>query len=402
MRKKTDIKIRCNDIEQQLKEWGKVPTNSEDTNLLHKVNNLYRELGDKPEVQRLMTLYPINQLYTKWGASVDPEEHPEMETLGFINRSVELPYSRAKRYIKQCVEKYGELPGLNTWPMYFVFQDDLNRRNYYYGFSKDQLDFIGSLIDGGYLTDEKLIVKYFSCRLNDKSVIEKIDAILDKYKLITLGYLARHLHEGLVLDISYLHSFFDEMTQSNGNKPRGICKEVRSRYMLIEPSYGQYAQEIIICRGYEDLAKVDFKEAARLLPYRVLPNYSLDFTDADDINYARAFLFHMEREGGWGGMPDDTRGIIHIDTDHTFLDDLKNGFCMFSYINTRMNHDAPEKSLDWCMFLMRMDSALLKRNHNSKLYKSLKYWINERADDASKAKFQLLNSYLSEHWDFMI
>lgn len=52
MRKKTDIKIRCNDIEQQLKEWGKVPTNSEDTNLLHKVNNLYRELGDKPEVQR--------------------------------------------------------------------------------------------------------------------------------------------------------------------------------------------------------------------------------------------------------------------------------------------------------------------------------------------------------------
>lgn len=40
MRKKTDIKIRCNDIEQQLKE------------LLHKVNNLYRELGDKPEVQR--------------------------------------------------------------------------------------------------------------------------------------------------------------------------------------------------------------------------------------------------------------------------------------------------------------------------------------------------------------
>ena len=103
--------------------------------------------------------------------------------------------------------------------------------------------------------------------------------------------------------------------------------------MLIEPSYGQYAQEIIICRGYEDLAKVDFKEAARLLPYRVLPNYSLDFTDADDINYARAFLFHMEREGGWGGMPDDTRGIIHIDTDHTFLDDLKNGFCMFSYIN---------------------------------------------------------------------
>lgn len=130
-----------------------------------------------------------------------------METLGFTNRSVEQPYSRAKRYIKQCVEKYGELPWLNTWPMYFVFQDDLNRRNYYYGFSKDQLDFIGSLIDGGYLTDEKLIVKYFSCRLNDKSVIEKIDAILDKYKLITLGYLARHLHEGLVLDISYLHSF---------------------------------------------------------------------------------------------------------------------------------------------------------------------------------------------------
>ena len=114
MRKKTDIKIRCNDIEQQLKEWGKVPTNSEDTNLLHKVNNLYRELGDKPEVQRLMTLYPINQLYTKWGASVDPKEPPDMEPLAFINRSVELPYSRAKRYIKQCVEKYGELPGLNT------------------------------------------------------------------------------------------------------------------------------------------------------------------------------------------------------------------------------------------------------------------------------------------------
>lgn len=67
MRKTTDIKIRCNDIEQQLKEWGKVPTNSEDTNLLHKVNNLYRELGDKPEVQRLMTLYPINQLYTNGG-----------------------------------------------------------------------------------------------------------------------------------------------------------------------------------------------------------------------------------------------------------------------------------------------------------------------------------------------
>lgn len=121
-----------------------MPTNSEDTNLLHKVNNLYRELGDKPEVQRLMTLYPTNQLYSKWGGI-----------------------------------------------------------------------------------------------------------------------------------------------------PRGICKEVRSRYMLIEPSHGQYAQEIIICRGYEDLAKVDFKEAARLLPYRVLPNYSLDFTDADDINYARAFLFHM-------------------------------------------------------------------------------------------------------------
>jgi hypothetical protein len=44
-----------------------VLTNSEDTNLLHKVNNLYRELGDKPEVQRLMTLYPTNQLYSKWG-----------------------------------------------------------------------------------------------------------------------------------------------------------------------------------------------------------------------------------------------------------------------------------------------------------------------------------------------
>ena len=46
MRKKTDIKIRCNDIEQQLKEWGKVPTNSEDTNLLHNVKYFYCELGD--------------------------------------------------------------------------------------------------------------------------------------------------------------------------------------------------------------------------------------------------------------------------------------------------------------------------------------------------------------------
>ena len=55
MRKKTDIKIRCNDIELQLKEWGKVPTTSEDTNLLHKVNNLYSELGAKPKVQPLMT-----------------------------------------------------------------------------------------------------------------------------------------------------------------------------------------------------------------------------------------------------------------------------------------------------------------------------------------------------------
>lgn len=202
-------------LEQALSKYGRVPTSEEDKALLAEVNYCYRTFQADPLIKRLRKLYPTNNLYSKWGPKVDKESHPDAFCMGGTGSYKELkvgplsyfenPFQRAKRYILECIEEYHELPGSNTWPMHFAFERlDGNYRN---GIPYEVIEFAEHLIKEG-LASEEFVTRYYSSMLDHEPLFSRISQIMGDMKICSLGYLAKNIMPGRLIDIDSLYQFF--------------------------------------------------------------------------------------------------------------------------------------------------------------------------------------------------
>lgn len=389
-------------LEQALSKYGRVPTSEEDKTLLAEVNYCYRTFHAEPLIKRLRKLYPTNNLYSKWGPKVDKESHPDAFCMGGPGSYKELkvgplsyfenPFQRAKRYILECIEEYHELPGANTWPMHFAFERlDGNYRN---GIPYEVIEFAEHLIKEG-LASEEFVTRYYSSMLDHEPLFSRISQIMGDMKICSLGYLAKNIMPGRLIDIDSLYQFFYYQEQNNGYPSNGIQKSHRHLYRLID--YQTETAGKIVSLGWKELGELDYNEIADTNPITVVPKYSLDFSDEDERHYAQTFLFHQDVNHDYiNGITTRT-----VNYDATFMDDICEGICPFRFIDKFPYPDAPEITLDWCELLVDLESPLLGEYIEKGLFFH-SFTSIAKSITSPKAFSQLaaLSIYLKKKYDF--
>lgn len=392
-----DLEGRLRKMEEKLLQYGKVPTADEDAALWNQVNDCYKKYATLPSVRRLAMLYPTSAMYSKWGRTVPEGTVGSMvvattgKIIGDVKiggyRNVESPYIRAERYIRQCMAVYNELPGRNTWPMHFAFE----RMNgsYRKAVSRSMLDLAREIMDRG-LASPDLMSRYYGSALDEPFLSDRIAEVLNKYKVVTLGYLSKHLVNGIIIDTEALYRYFYYQEQNKGYPSLGIRSENRHKYRLMRES-GSYAS-LVVSVGIEELARLDFKEVASDISLAVLPTYTAEMGDEAELEYARSFLFHHEKE--WT----PTGRILHVDTGKTLFDDLAGGICPFRFLDTYPFPDACEKSVDWCFLLVKLQSRLLDSYIRQGLFfPSFSRMIKEHVLAAAyQSKIERIRRYMME------
>lgn len=391
---KVDLYEQIQRIEDRLRMWGRVPTSKEDDTLLHEVEYCYRKYNNLPEVKRLMALYPTNSLYSKWGKNVDSACGADSISIGGIvgySREIENPFTRAMKYIKSCLENYNELPGINTWPMHFIFEKLTG--NYRAKISNDLLTFTQHLIDRNLIHDESLIRKYYGSCLDQPFLKNRIDAILTEHSIVTIGYLSKVLVPGIQLDSQHIYNYF--YYQEEIKYPHeGIQTVNRHCYRIFNRRLN--VNETVVCVNFDNLLALDFQAIAKEIPYNILPSYNIQFSEEEDLNYAKSFLFHQD----WI-KSDLDKAIVKIDCSKTIFDDIKIGICPFQILGKEPYWDAIQLSVDWCYLLMNLDSVIIKEYIKTGYFSSLRDIIkvkeNELTSDyvlkVSKIKAYISNKY---------
>lgn len=383
-------------FEDKLKVLGRVPTSTEDYSLLYNLEYCYRKFNYLPEVKRLMTLYPTNSLYSKWGPEVDPKSCKTHVILAFYNtKTVEDPYIRAMRYIKSCLEKYNELPGLRTWPMHFAFEN--MRGTYRNKVSTKILDFAQKLIAQNLIQDECFIRRYYSSCLDQPFLRNRIDEILKKHLIVTIGYLAKKLVPGIILDLDSIYNYFyyqEEMYYPHN----GIQDINRHRYRI-------FTNKEIISVNFDKLASLDFQAIAQKIPYNILPEYDIQFNDEEDLCYAKSFLFHHDEITNIEKINGKTKLVTYskIDFSKTIFDDIKAGLCPFYILNKDPFWDDITLTIDWCYLLVNLESTILKEYIGTNYFNILitRIQSNELTSDY-KVKILKIKKYLWDKYEFQL
>lgn len=403
-KKHPDFESRVLSIEEQLVKLGRVPTSDEDKSLLAEINYCYRIYKNNKEIKRLSKLYPTNTLYSKWGPRGNkdsfsksfciggPDSHGMLK-IGPITY-FEDPFLRAKRYILECVEEYNELPGINTWPMHFVLEKlDNNYRN---GISSEIVDFIGMLIQKDCVRDEVKNI-YYSSLLDRHPLFARIMSIMEKRKICSIGYLSKNIMPGVKISCKKLYQFFYYIDQNNGYLSRGIEKSHRHLFRMFDYET-DYAGRIVSL-PLDNLVHLDYREIASNQSLRILPSYSIDFTEEEESQYANAFLFHINTEYDY-----ITHQFVRtIDYSKTLIDDIRGGKCPFRFLDKYPFYDAPDKTIEWCNQLVDLNSILLGVYiKNGKFFQSFRSIINDVTSSCSHEKVKKLLTYLKDTYNFTI
>lgn len=400
--KHDNVEERAANLERELSKYKRVPTSEEDKALLAEINYCYRTHPDKPAIKRLRKLYPTNALYSKWGPKVDKETHPDAFCMGGPGSYhgllvgplsyFENPFKRAKRYILECLEEFQELPGDNTWPMHFAFEDlDGNYRN---GIPSNVIEFAEQLIRED-VVSEDFKTRYYSSMLDHESLFCRISEIMGEFKICSLGFLAKHIMPGRIIDVESLYQFFYYQDQNNGYPSNGISKKHRHLYRLID--YQTETAGKIVSLGWNELRELDFNIIANTNPIEVVPKYSFEFSEEEEIHYAQAFLFHHDIKHDYiNGV---TTRIVNYSV--SIFDDLGDGICPFRFINKYPYRDAPELTLDWCILLMNLDSPLLGEYIEKKsFFSSFSSLVNDVACPKAQRQIRELTEYLRTKYDY--
>ena len=394
---------RIQSLEEKLKALGRVPTSNEDNALLHEVGYCYRTFSNHPLVMRLRALYPTNSIYSKWGKTQHeglPDSIP-IPTTGIVfnhgqliiggHRYVEDPFLRAKKYILDCIEKYGEVPGLKTWPMHFAFEQ--MKGKYRNALPNGMLALAEQLIERGLVSDEEFIRKYYSACLDQPFLHERIDLILEENLIVTLRYLARHLVPGVTIDERCLYNYFYYQEQNKGYPHEGVRKEHRHCYRIMQ------ANRNVICSNFDKLLNLDFKSLAKEIPFDVLPDENAGYLgDETELAYAKAYLFHQTTQviAEGGGK---FKLIRRMDRNQTLLDDIASGICPFLYFDKSPLYDAPALTIDWCCLLIRLHSPLLLSYIKNGFFKELSMML-AKLPASHTAKAETLRAYLREQYGY--
>ena len=304
------------------------------------------------------------------------------------------PFLRAKRYILECVEEYNELPGINTWPMHFVLEKlDNNYRN---GISSEIVDFIGMLIQKDCVRDEVKNI-YYSSLLDRHPLFARIMSIMEKRKICSIGYLSKNIMPGVKISCKKLYQFFYYIDQNNGYLSRGIEKSHRHLFRMFDYET-DYAGRIVSL-PLDNLVHLDYRKIASNQYLRILPSYSIDFTEEEESQYANAFLFHINTEHDY-----ITHQFVRtIDYSKTLIDDIRGGICPFRFLDKYPFYDAPDKTIEWCNQLVDLNSILLGIYiKNGKFFQSFRSIINDVTSSCSHEKVKKLLTYLKDTYNFTI
>lgn len=358
--KHSNIESRASLIEEQLKTLGRVPTSDENKSLLAEINYCYRTYSSNKEIKRLSKLYPTNTIYSKWGPKGNRDSFSESFCMGGAGSKGNLlfgpityfedPFTRAKRYILECIEEYNELPGVNTWPMHFVLEKfDGNYRN---SISSEYIEFVDMLIKKG-IAGRDIQTRYYSSLLDKSPLFDRICSILRKRRICSIGYLSKNIMPGVEISCDSLYQFFYYVDQNKGYPSNGIDKSHRHLFRLIDFQAENAGR--IVSLPLEALLHIDYKSIATNQTINTLPAYSMNFTEEEEIQYANAFLFHIDTEHNY--LANEI--ISTIDYSKSILDDLKEGICPFRFLDKYPFYDDADATIEWCNQLAEMESALL-------------------------------------------
>lgn len=358
--KHSSVESRASLIEEQLKALGRVPTSDEDKSLLAEINYCYRTYSNNKVIRRLRKLYPTNTIYSKWGPKGNRDSFPKAFCMGGPGSHGDLligpityfedPFTRAKRYILECIEEYNELPGINTWPMHFVLEKfDGNYRN---GISSEIIEFVAMLIKKG-IAGRDIQNRYYSSLLDKSPLFERIYSILKKRRICSIGYLSKNIMPGVEISCDSLYQFFYYVDQNNGYPSNGIDKSHRHLFRIIDFQTENAGR--VVSLPLDAFLHLDYNSIASKQTIRTLPPYSIDFTEDEEMQYANAFLFHIDTDHDYL----EEKVIRNIDYSKSIIDDLKEGICPFRFLDRYPFYDDPDSTIEWCNQLVDLDSALL-------------------------------------------
>lgn len=358
--KHSSVESRASQIEEQLKTFGRVPTSDEDKSLLAEINYCYRTYPNNKEMKRLRKLYPTNTLYSKWGPKGNRDSFSKFFCMGGPGSHGDLligpityfedPFTRAKRYILECIEEYNELPGINTWPMHFVLEKfDGNYRN---GISSEIIEFVDMLIKKG-IASRDIQNRYYSSLLDKSPLFERIYSILGKRRICSIGYLSKNIMPGIEISCDSLYQFFYYVDQNNGYPSNGIDKSHRHLFRIIDFQTDNAGR--VVSLPLDAFLHLDYNSIASKQTIRTLPTYSIDFTEEEEMQYANAFLFHIDTEHDYLAE----KVVRTIDYSKSIIDDLKDGICPFRFLDRYPFYDDPDSTIEWCNQLVDLNSALL-------------------------------------------
>lgn len=358
--KHTSVESRALIIEEQLKILGRVPTSDEDKSLLAEINYCYRTYPNNKAIKRLRKLYPTNTIYSKWGPKGNRDTFSKSFCMGGPGSHGELlfgpityfedPFTRAKRYILECIEEYNELPGINTWPMHFALEGlDGNYRN---GISSKVVEFVETLIQKG-LACREIQDRYYSSLLDKSPFFERIFSILEKRKICSIGYLSKKILPGVEISCDSLYQFFYYLDQNNGYPSNGIDKTHRHLFRMIDFQTDNAGR--VVSLPLNNLLHLDYNIIASKQTIETLPSYSISFTDEEEMQYANAFLFHIDTEYDY--LKGKT--VRTINYSKSIIDDLKEGICPFRFLDRYPFYDDPDMTIEWCDQLVELKSVLL-------------------------------------------
>lgn len=276
--------------------------------------------------------------------------------------------------------------------MHFAFERlDGNYRN---GIPCEVIEFAEHLIKEE-LASEEFVARYYSSMLDHEPFFSRISQIMGDMKICSLGYLAKNIMPGRLIDIDSLYQFFYYQEQNKGYPSNGIQKSHRHLYRLID--YQTETAGKLVSLGWKELGELDYNEIADTNPITVVPKYSLDFSEEDERHYAQTFLFHQDVNHDYiNGVTTRT-----VNYDATFIDDICDGICPFRFIDKFPYLDAPEITLDWCELLVNLKSPLLGEYIEKGLFFH-SFTSIAKSITSPKALSQLdaLSKYLKKEYDY--
>lgn len=202
---------------------------------------------------------------------------------------------------------------------------------------------------------------------------------------------------GVEISCDSLYQFFYYIDQNNGYPSNGIDKSHRHLFRIIDFQTENAGK--VVSLPLDAFLHLDYNSIATKQTIRTLPPYSIDFTEEEEIQYANAFLFHIDTEYDY--LAETV--VRTIDYSKSIIDDLKEGVCPFRFLDRYPFYDDPDSTIEWCNQLVDLGSDLLgKYVKDGNFFHSFESLIKKMSSSSSYEYIGKLVTYLKQTYDFDI